>query len=102
MTLLSLGIGCGLAILVLTKVISTVIIRRRWQVEAARQGCEPAPTISMGFMGLVRILGYLRASREQQGPPQFVKAFDELSIDGNLHTARAQGEHHSVVHQRRL
>ena len=101
MTLLSLGIGCGLAVLVLTRFISTVIIRRRWQAEAARQGCEPPPTIPMGFMGLVRILGYLKASREQRGPPQFVKAFDELSNDGNVHTARAKGEHHPVAHEGR-
>ena len=99
MTLLSLGIGCGLAVLVLTKIISSVIIRRRWQAEAARQGCEPPPTICMGFMGLVRILGYLRAAREEQGPPQVVKALDELGINGNVHTARAKGEYHSVVHK---
>ena len=102
MTLLSLGIGCGLAVLVLTKIISYVIIRRRWQAEAARQGCEPPPTIPMGFMGLARILCYLRAAREERGPPQVVKAFDDVSINGNVHTARAKGEHHSVVHDGRL
>ena len=100
MTLLSLGIGCGLAVLVLTKIISSVIIRRRWQVEAARQGCEPAPALSMGFLGLARILQFLRATREERGPPQVVKAFDELSNNGIVHTARATGEHHPVVHAR--
>ena len=102
MTVLSLAIGCGLAILILTKIISSVIIRRRWQVEAARHGCEPAPTIRMGFMGLVRILRYLRAAHEEQGPPQVVEALDELGISGNVHTARATGEHNSVVHERSL
>ena len=102
MTLLSLGVGCGLAVLVLTKIVSSVIVRRRWQAEAARQGCEPAPTVPMGFMGLVRIIGYLRAAREEQGPPQIVKALDELSINGNVHTARAKGEHGSVVCKGRL
>ena len=99
MTLLSLGIGCGLAVLVLTKIISSVITRRRWQAEAARQGCEPPPTIYMGFMGLVRILDYLRAAREERCPPQVVKALDDAGINGNVHTARAKCKHHSVVHE---
>ena len=96
MTLLSLGIGCGLAVLVLIKITSSVIIRRRWQAKAAGQGCKPPPTICMGFIGLVRIL---RAAREERGPPQIVKVLDEVGINGNVHTARAKGEHHSVVHE---
>ena len=97
MTLLSLGIGCGLAVLVFTKIISSLIIRRRWQSEAARQGCEPAPTIYMGLLGLGRILRFLRAASEERAPPQVLKAFDELGIDGDVHTAQAKGERHSVV-----
>lgn len=89
MTLLSLGIGCGLAVLILTRIISTVTAKRRCRAEAARQGCMPAPTIpNRGFLGLTRILEYLKATREERGPQVFVDAMNELGTSGNVHTAR--------------
>ena len=94
------SLGVGFAIFVLTKIISSVITRRRCQAEAARQGCEPAPALrNMGFMGLNRILDYLKATREERGPPQFVEAMNELGISGNVHTARVEGEFHSVMYE---
>ncbi|CAD6592649.1 MAG: hypothetical protein ASARMPREDX12_006293 [Alectoria sarmentosa] len=91
MTFLSLGIGCSLAVFILTKVISIVIAKRRCQAEAARQGCKPAPAIpNLGFLGLTRILDYLKATREERGPPQFVDAMNELGTNGEVHTARVQ------------
>ena len=98
MILLTLGIG--FAVFVLTKIFSSVITRRRCRAEAARQGCEPAPAIrNMGFMGLNRILDYLKATREERGPPQFVEAMNELGTSGNVHTARVEGEPHPVMYE---
>ena len=100
MTLLSLSIGCGLAVLVSYKIISFLITRRRCQAEAARQGCEPAPTLrNMGFLGLTRIMNYLKAMREERGSPEIVEAMNELGTGGNIHTARAQGISHFVVRE---
>lgn len=96
MTFLSLGIGCSLAAFILTRIISIVIAKRRCQAEAARQGCKPAPAIpNLGFLGLTRILDYLKATREERGPPQFVDAMNELGTSGEVHTARVQGESRS-------
>ena len=101
MTLLSLSIGCGLAVLILSKIISSVITRRRCQAEAARRGCEPAPALrNMGFMGLTLTFDYLKAMREERGPPMFVEAMNELGTNGNIHTARVEGESHSVAERR--
>ena len=95
MTLLSLGIGCGLAVFVFTKIIAFAISRRRCRAEAARQGCEPAPAVpNSGFLGLTRMLEFLKATREERGSRQFVEVMDELGTGGNIHTARVQGEFH--------
>ena len=93
MTLLSLGIGCGIAVLILTRIISTVIAKRRCQEEAARLGCQPAPAIpNIGFLGLTRILDHLKAIREERGLQQFVEAMNELGTSGTVHTARVEGK----------
>ena len=98
MTLLSLGIGFGLAVFVLTKIISSVITRRRCQAEAARQGCEPAPAMNNGwFMGLSLILGHLKAAREERGPPYAVEHMNKLGTSGEFHTAHAEGEVHPMA-----
>ena len=100
MTLLSYGIGCGFAVLVLTKIISSVIARRRWQAKEARLGCQPAPAArNLGFLGLAGIWEYLRAVREERGPPYVVKAMDGLDPSGTIHTAIFKGEHHLVAHE---
>ena len=58
----------------------------------------PAPAIrNMGFLGLTRILDYLKAQREERGPLQFVEAMDELGTKGNTHTARLEGSTLYVV-----
>ena len=96
MTLLSLGIGLGLAVFILTKIISSVITWRRCQAEAARQGCEPAPAISdVWSVGLALILGHLKAGYEERGPPYMVKTMNKLGPSGEVHTARVKGESHS-------
>lgn len=93
MTLLSLGIGCGIAVLILTRIISTVTAKRRCQAEAARLGCKPAPALpNMGFLGLTVVLSYLKATREERGPQRFVEALNELGTSGKVHTARVEGE----------
>lgn len=93
MTLMSLGIGCGLAVLILTRIISSVIAKRRRHAEAARLGCKPAPALpNRGFLGLRRVLDHLKATREERGPQQFVEAFNELGTSGKVHTARVEGE----------
>lgn len=103
MTLLSLGIGCGLAVFILTRIISSVIAKRRCQAEAARLGCKPAPALrNMGFLGLTRILDYLKATREERGPPQFVEVMNELGTSGKVHTARVEGDSHSVIDEEGL
>ena len=100
MPLLSLGFGCGLAVLISYKIISSVIIRRRCQAEAARQGCESAPALrNMGFLGLTQIMTYLKAMREERVPQVFVEAMNELGTSENIHTARVQGISHFVVRQ---
>lgn len=91
MTLLSLGIGCGIAVLILTRIISTVTAKRRCQAEAARLGCKPAPALpNMGFLGLTVVLSYLKATREERGPQRFVEALNELGTSGKVHTARVE------------
>lgn len=98
MTLPSLGIGFGLAVFVLTKIISSVITRRRCQAEAARLGCEPAPNINNGwFMGLPLILGHLKAAREERGPPYAVEHMNKLGTSREVHTALAKGELRSMA-----
>ena len=100
MTLLLLGFGCGLAVLISYKIISSVINRRRCQAEAARHGCESAPAFrNMGFLGMTQIMTYLRAMREERVPQVFVEALNELGTSGNTHTARLQGISHSVVRE---
>ena len=98
MSLLSLAIGCGLAVLILTKIISNVTSKRRWRAEAAQQGCEPAPTIrNMGFLGLKLMLGFLKASHEERGPQHFVKRMNELGTSENVHTVRIKGDFYLVL-----
>ena len=97
MTLLSLGIGCCLAFLILTKIISTLTVKRRCQAEATRQGCEPAPVIpKKGFLGLTRMRDYLKATREERGPPHFVDTMDEMGKNGTVHTARVEGDSYPI------
>lgn len=103
MALISLGIGCGLAVLILTRIISTLTSQSRCRAEAARQGCKPAPAIpNRDFLGLTRILDYLKATREERGPPLLVDAMNELGTSGEVHTARVQGESFSVMDGDRL
>ena len=98
MSLLSFAIGCGLAVFILTRIISNVITKRRWRAEAARQGCKPAPTIrNTGFLGLKLILGHLKTTREERGPLQFVKLMNKLGTGGNVHTVRVKGDSSSVM-----
>lgn len=55
--MLSLGIGCGLAVLILTRIISI-----RDDVERKQRGkaaCQRLPP-NRGFLGLIRILDYLK------------------------------------------
>ena len=93
MTLLSLGIGCCLAFLILTRIISVLTVKRRCQAEARRQGCEPAPVIpKKGFLGLTQMLDYLKATREERGPPHFVDTMDGMGNSGTVHTARVEGD----------
>ena len=93
MALLSLGIGCCFAFLILTRIISTLIVKRRCQAEATRQGCEPAPVIpKKGFLGLTQMLDYLKATREERGPPHFVDTMDGMGKSGTVHTARVEGD----------
>ena len=93
MTLLSLGIGCCLAFLILTRIISTSTVKRRCQAEATRQGCEPAPVVpKKGFLGLTQMLDYLKATREERGPPHFVDTMDGMGKSGTVHTARVEGD----------
>ena len=97
MVFMLLGIGCGLAILVLTKTISVGLAKRRCLAEAARLGCEPAPAMpNGGFLGLARILDYLKAMRDQRGPQKFVDSMNEMGICGKVHTARVEGGYHSA------
>ena len=92
MTLLSLGIGGCLAFLILTRIVSTLTVKRRCQAEATRQGCEPAPLIPRkGFLGLTRMLDYLKATREERGPPHFVDTMNGMGKSGTVHTARVEG-----------
>lgn len=91
MTLLPLCIGCGLAALILTRIISSVTERRRCQAEAVRLGCKPAPVIpKKGLFGLTRFLDYLKAMRDERSPQQFVMAMNELGTTGEVHTARLE------------
>ena len=93
MALLSLGIGCCLAFLILTRIISTLTVKRRCQAEATRQGCEPAPVIpKKGFLGLTQMLDYLKATSEERGPPHFVDTIDGIGKSGTVHTARIEGD----------
>ena len=103
MTLLSLGLGCGLTVLILTRIISIVTANRRCRAEAARQGCLPAPAIPHGgFLGLTRMLEYLKAQREERGPQVFVQAMNQLGTSGNVHTARLGGDSESVMYGEKL
>ena len=97
MILLSLGIGCGLVVFILNRIIATLTARRRFQAEAARQGCMPAPAVPRkGFLGMIRLLDLLKATREERGPQQLVEAMNELGASGEFHTCRIEGEPHSV------
>ena len=91
MILMSLGIGCGLVVFILNRIVATLTARWRCQAEAARQGCMPAPAVPRkGFLGLIRLLDVLKATREQRGPQQVVEALDELGASGEVHTSRVE------------
>lgn len=103
MTFLSLGIGCGLAFLILSRVVSIVIAKRRCLAEAARLGCEPAPAApKLGFLGLTTILKYLKAMREERGPQEIVDFLNGVGTFGQVHTARVEGDSHSAGIERAL
>lgn len=100
MILLPLGIGCGLVIFILHGIFASLITRRRCQAEAARRGCMPVPAVpSKGFLGLIRLLDVLKATREERGPQQFVDAMDELGGKGVFHTSRVECESRSGLAQ---
>ena len=93
MAFLSLGIGCCLVILILTKIIANFKARRRYHAQAARQGCEPVPVVpEKGFLGLIRVRDNLKAIREERGPQLYVEALNELGASEDIHTARLEGE----------
>lgn len=93
MALLSLGIACCLVVLLLTKTIVTLIAKRRYQGEAARQGCEPAPLVPRkGFLGLIRVWDNLKAIREERGPQLYVEALNETGTSEDIHTAQLEGD----------
>ena len=97
MILLPLGIGCGLVVFILNGIIATLTSRRRCQAVAARQGCMPAPAVPRkGFLGLIRLLDLLKATREERGPQHMVEAMDELGASREFHTCRIECESHSV------
>ena len=100
MMLLPLGVGCGLVVFILNEIFTNLITRRRCQAEAARRGCMPAPAVpSKGFLGLIRLLEVLKATREERGPQHFVEAMDELGAKGEVHTSRIECESRSVLTQ---
>lgn len=98
MALLSLCIGCGLVILILTKTVASLAGRRRYHVEAARQGCEAAPLVpKKGFLGLIRVRDNLKAIQEERGPQLYVEALNEMGTSENIHTARLEGDSQLVL-----
>ena len=100
MILLPLGIGCGLVVFIFHGIFTSLITRRRCQAEAARRGCMPAPAVpSKGFLGLIRLLDVLKATREERAPQQFVEAMDELGGKGVVHTSRIECESRSGLTQ---
>ena len=101
MTLLSLGIACCLVVLLLIKTIATLMARRRYRAEAARQGCEPAPLVpEKGLLGLIRVRDNLKAIREERGPQLYVEALKEISTSEEIHTAQLEGDSQLVkTHQ---
>ena len=100
MILLPLGVGCGLVVFILNGIFASLITRRRCQAEAARRGCMPAPAVpSKGFLGLIRLLDVLKATREERGPQYFVETMDGLGAKGAVHTSRIECESRSVLTQ---
>lgn len=101
MALLSLGIACCLAVLLVTKTIATLIAKRRYQAKAARQGCEPAPLVpKKGLLGLIRVRDNLKAIREERGPQLYVEALNEIGTSEDIHTAQLEGDSQLVkTHQ---
>ena len=70
MAWLSFGFFFGAAVfLICLRAVSSLIARRRLNIEASRQGCEPPFALpSTDFLGLTRLLGMMKATREERGP----------------------------------
>lgn len=101
MALLSLGIGCCLVVLILTKTIATLTAKRRHQAKAARRGCEPAPVVpKKGILGLIRVRDNLKAIREERGPQLYVEALNEVGTREDIHTAQLEGDSQLVLTHR--
>ena len=95
MTLLSLGAGGGVIVLVLIRIVLTITNTKRCRAKAAQQGCEPVPLArNMGFLGLSRIMKYMKAVQEDRAPQQYVELLNDLDSRRTLHTARMRGNLH--------
>ena len=56
-------------LLIFSKLVSSLIARSRLNIEASRQGCEPPYALpNKDIFGLTRLLGLLKATREERGP----------------------------------
>jgi hypothetical protein len=88
-TLTFRSFGAGVALLLLTlivfKIISSKLKTRKYKAEAARRGCQPAPTLhSNNLLGTSRLKDSIKATREDRGPQYVVSAMNELGE--NVHT----------------
>ena len=82
-----LSVLCGVAGLVIVKLISAAINRRWIATEAARHGCGPAPVLAKRDpFGLLRILDILKATKEQRGPQYMGALMNDMGED--VHTVR--------------
>ena len=78
MAWLSFGVFLGAAVLLISlKLVSSLIARRRVNLEASRQGCEPPYALpNKDFLGLTRLLGLLKATKEERGPQYLLETFN--------------------------
>ena len=85
----ALAVGAFLFVL-LFKIVSTVLKRRRYAAEAAARGCAKLPALPRkGFLGLGRLSEVARANKEGRTPQWFIEKFDELGKDVHTFSASA-------------
>ena len=92
MRLLSLNILYGLAALIVYKLVSAAIVKRRRNAEAKRRGCGDTPVLpTKDPLGLLRLREVMKADREKRAPQYVMGCMDEMGKNVNTVWVRLLG-----------